>query len=98
VLQLIDAYRLRKHTTSFDEMIKAFLAKHEGSPTELKTHAFINGDGGWSKINAGERKVIAELQASLTERARETNHLIAGLQKMLTPLLSRPEETSIEKP
>jgi hypothetical protein len=29
----------------------------------------------------------------LTERARETNHLIAGLQKMLTPLLSRSEET-----
>ena len=24
----------------------------------------------------------------LTERARETNHLIAGLQKMLTPLLA----------
>jgi hypothetical protein len=28
----------------------------------------------------------------LTERARETNHLIAGLQKMLTPLLARSEE------
>lgn len=28
----------------------------------------------------------------LTERARETNHLIAGLQKMLTPLLGRPSE------
>lgn len=28
----------------------------------------------------------------LTERARETNHLIAGLQKMLTPLLGRSEE------
>jgi hypothetical protein len=27
----------------------------------------------------------------LTERARETNHLIAGLQKMLTPLLGRSE-------
>jgi len=26
----------------------------------------------------------------LTERARETNHLIAGLQKMLTPLLGHP--------
>ena len=26
----------------------------------------------------------------LTERARETNHLIAGLQTMLTPLLGRP--------
>ena len=28
----------------------------------------------------------------LTERARETNHLIAGLQKMLTPLLNRANE------
>jgi hypothetical protein len=27
----------------------------------------------------------------LTERARETNHLIMGLQKMLTPLLGRAE-------
>jgi hypothetical protein len=32
----------------------------------------------------------------LTERARETNHLIAGLQKMLTPLLGRPEDTRNE--
>jgi hypothetical protein len=32
----------------------------------------------------------------LTERARETNHLIAGLQKMLTPLLGRSEETHNE--
>jgi hypothetical protein len=32
----------------------------------------------------------------LTERARETNHLIAGLQKMLTPLLGRPEEPRTE--
>jgi hypothetical protein len=30
----------------------------------------------------------------LTERARETNHLIAGLQKMLTPLLGRSAERS----
>lgn len=28
----------------------------------------------------------------LTERARETNHLIGGLQKMLTPLLGRPAD------
>jgi predicted nucleic acid-binding Zn-ribbon protein len=28
----------------------------------------------------------------LTERARETNYLIAGLQKMLTPLLGRSAE------
>lgn len=29
---------------------------------------------------------------ALLERDRETNHLIAGLQKMLTPLLGRPEQ------
>jgi hypothetical protein len=33
----------------------------------------------------------------LTERARETNHLIAGLQRMLTPLLGRGEEGSPEE-
>jgi hypothetical protein len=32
----------------------------------------------------------------LTERARETNHLIAGLQKMLTPLLGRSEERGVD--
>ena len=32
----------------------------------------------------------------LTERARETNHLIAGLQKMLTPLLGRPADAHSE--
>jgi hypothetical protein len=32
----------------------------------------------------------------LTERARETNHLIAGLQKMLTPLLGRPEDQNTD--
>ena len=31
----------------------------------------------------------------LTERARETNHLIAGLQKMLTPLLGRSQEPPV---
>ncbi len=29
---------------------------------------------------------------ALLERDRETNHLIAGLQKMLTPLLGRPDK------
>ena len=32
----------------------------------------------------------------LTERARETNHLIAGLQKMLTPLLGRAHDAPNE--
>jgi hypothetical protein len=30
---------------------------------------------------------------ALLERDRETNHLVADLQKMLAPLLGRPEET-----
>ena len=34
----------------------------------------------------------------LTERARETNHLIAGLQKMLTPLLGRPADPRSDAP
>jgi hypothetical protein len=37
----------------------------------------------------GEVGVKNEQIKDLTERARETNHLIAGLQKMLTPLLGR---------
>ena len=32
----------------------------------------------------------------LTERARETNHLIAGLQKMLAPLLGRSTEPPVD--
>jgi hypothetical protein len=53
---LVDAYRLRKYTASFDGMITAFLEKHPNSPKELKTKAFINGDGGWSKVDPAERK------------------------------------------
>lgn len=34
----------------------------------------------------------------LTERARETNHLIAGLQRMLTPLLTRPTDPHNAEP
>jgi hypothetical protein len=34
----------------------------------------------------------------LTERARETNHLIAGLQRMLSPLLGSPERREEGRP
>jgi hypothetical protein len=33
---------------------------------------------------------------ALLERDRETNHLIGGLQRMLTPLLGRPEEPRVD--
>jgi uncharacterized protein DUF3800 len=59
---LIDAYRLRKHTDAFDQMISEFLAKHPGTGTakELKTAALINGIGGWNKVNSTERKAFLE--------------------------------------
>lgn len=38
----------------------------------------------------GELEIKNGQIKDLTERSRETNHLIAGLQKMLTPLLGRP--------
>jgi hypothetical protein len=57
---LIDAYLLRKYTASFDHMFKRFLAKHPGTSGELKTKVFINGSGGWSKVDPGERKKFLE--------------------------------------
>jgi Protein of unknown function (DUF3800) len=53
---LVDAYKLRKHTARFDQIIADFLAKHPGAPTELKTKAAINGEGGWRQVNPAERK------------------------------------------
>lgn len=53
---LIDAYRLRKYTSRFDQELAAFLAKHPGAPNELKTKAFINGRGGWNAVSADDRK------------------------------------------
>ena len=53
---LVDAYKLRKHTARFDQLIADFLAKHPGAPTELKTTAAINGEGGWRQVNPAERK------------------------------------------
>jgi hypothetical protein len=44
----------------------------------------------------GEVAIKNDQIRDLTERARETNHLIAGLQKMLTPLLGRPDRTGLD--
>jgi hypothetical protein len=40
----------------------------------------------------GRRAAFKDEQIKdLTERARETNHLIGGLQRLLAPLLSAPD-------
>jgi Protein of unknown function (DUF3800) len=53
---LVDAYRLRKHTIKFDNMISALLENHPGLRKELKTKRMINGEGGWSAVDADVRK------------------------------------------
>lgn len=53
---LVDAYRLRRKTTDFDELLKDLLQRHPGHRDELKTKQFINGGGGWSAVPPEERK------------------------------------------
>ena len=55
---MVDAYKLRKKTADFDQMLGVFLDKHPGAGTELKTKRFINGKGGWREIEAEERKAF----------------------------------------
>jgi hypothetical protein len=59
-----------------DEFVSRYVARLEGENEFLRGQVVTKDD----QIK------------DLTERARETNHLIAGLQKMLTPLLSRPPQ------
>ena len=64
----------------------------------VATEYVSNSKSAWTKRTERSRFLRTEVAVKndqikdLTERARETNHLIAGLQKMLTPLLGRPEE------
>ncbi len=53
---MIDAYRLRKKTEDFDQMLASMFAKHPGIHNDLKTSRFINGVGGWRQVPADERK------------------------------------------
>src|SRR5215213_3866332 len=83
VPQVATPEQLRQATTERDqprqtaaeaEAVSRYVARVEGENTFLR-----------------EQITVKDVQIKdLTERARETNHLIAGLQKMLTPLLGRP--------
>jgi hypothetical protein len=53
---LLDAYRLRKTTENFDRLLESLFNRHPGSPRELKTKAFMRGNGGWSAIPGNERQ------------------------------------------
>lgn len=55
---MLDAYKLRRKTNDFDILLAEFLANHPGGNPELKTKRFINGRGGWNRVNAEERKAF----------------------------------------
>jgi hypothetical protein len=68
----------RQVATEYVQQLKKRLDEKDGEIVFLRSEVSVKND----QIK------------DLTERARETNHLIAGLQKMLTPLLERPGETA----
>ncbi|MEO1328741.1 MAG: DUF3800 domain-containing protein [Pseudomonadota bacterium] len=65
---LVDAYRLRRITADFDQILRALLDRHPGSPKELKTKAFIGGRGGWSEVPGDERKAFLRSLCELAAR------------------------------
>lgn len=57
---LVDAYKLRKKTADAERLFASVFARHSGSPTEIKTKAFLKGNGGWKIIPGMERREIVE--------------------------------------
>jgi len=64
-----------------DEMMSRYVARLEGE------NEFLRG-----QVNTKDDQI-----KELTERSRETNHLIAGFQKMFSPLLGIPAPSSSER-
>jgi hypothetical protein len=62
----------------------------QGAPDTEAVSRYVVRLEGENEFLRGQITVKDDQIKDLTERARETNHLIAGLQKMLTPLLGRP--------
>jgi hypothetical protein len=67
-------------TATETEFMSRYVARLEGE------NEFLRG-----QVTVKDKQI-----GELTERARETNVLIAGLQKMLTPLLGRPAERQLD--
>jgi len=70
-----------RQTAAENEFASRYVARLEGENEFLR----------------GQVTVKDEQIKEQTERARETNHLIAGLQTMLTPLLGRPAPSRPEE-
>lgn len=53
---MIDAIKIRKWTTAFDEKLKGALYLHPKPPNEFKTKKFIDGKDKWSEVPPADRK------------------------------------------
>lgn len=73
---LVDAYRLRKKTQEFDTLLQDLFARHPGTPSELKTKAFMRGAGGWNEIPGNERQ---EFLQSVCKLAIDKGNKICGI-------------------
>jgi hypothetical protein len=71
-----------RQTATADEMVSRYVARLEGE------NEFLRG-----QVTVKDKQI-----GELTERARETNFLIGGLQKMLSPLLGGPAAPSEDRP
>jgi hypothetical protein len=66
-----------------------------GQPTEDRYVSRLESEVGFLR---GQIETKDAQIRELTERSRETNHLVAGLQRMLTPLLTKPERRDTAEP
>ena len=75
---MVDAYKLRKKTEEFDDMLNAlFLGLPvQQPPRELKTKKFLEGGGAWKQIAADERK---EFLSSLCQLAVDNGGKVFGI-------------------
>ncbi len=68
---LVDAYRLRAQTKTFDDILGEFLRKHPSAPKELKTKKFIMGKNRWSKVPHDERKEFLKEMCELAAQVAD---------------------------
>lgn len=78
---LIDAFRLRKQTANFDNLIQGFLGQYPRPPKEIKTKAMINGASPWNKVNADKRKEFLEEAVDLAVDCTEIYAVAFSLEK-----------------
>jgi hypothetical protein len=101
VRQVATGRDVPRHAATSRDNTETNAAAHAGEPrqvaVEIFEHPYVKRLEGENEFLRGQVAVKDEQIKEQSERARETNHLIAGLQKMLTPLLGRPSSSSPER-